>query len=204
VGGYQADQATTADGQDAQEVLAVDKEFLHPNYTPGPKLNDIMLVKLSSPSLAPLQPLNFDPSLPTDGATLTVIGFGNTQTGGVSSFNLLEVQTQAVSFVACSTNYTAASLQVVDEIMFCDKADAKGSCQGDSGGPLFVGPKGDQVQVGLVSWGLECASPTFPGVNTRGGRDPSPTRFRFLVLFVIFFFKLVEEDLARAAKRGEV
>ena len=39
------------------------------------------------------------------------------------------------------------------------------SCQGDSGGPLFgTLADGRLVQVGIVSYGLGCAVPAFPGV----------------------------------------
>ena len=36
----------------------------------------------------------------------------------------------------------------------------KDACQGDSGGPLTVGGQ----LVGIVSWGLSCALPDYPGV----------------------------------------
>jgi secreted trypsin-like serine protease len=42
------------------------------------------------------------------------------------------------------------------------------SCYGDSGGPL-VAPAGDgrYVQVGIVSWGIQCGNPSLPGIYSR-------------------------------------
>jgi hypothetical protein len=53
------------DGLGAKKI-AVDSPCIHPNYTTPIEynINDIMLVKLSKPSKAPLVRLNFEASIP--------------------------------------------------------------------------------------------------------------------------------------------
>eukprot|EP01083_Nonionella_stella_P288019 980339_1 len=59
--------------------------------------------------------------------------------------------------------------------MLCARVVGGGedSCQGDSGGPLVVkgANAGQDVQVGVVSWGIGCASKHFPGVYARVSRS---------------------------------
>ncbi|XP_018021665.2 uncharacterized protein LOC108677872 [Hyalella azteca] len=55
--------------------------------------------------------------------------------------------------------------QVICASNFHVSADA---CQGDSGGPLMrEDDRGRVVQLGVVSWGLECGDPNKPGVYAR-------------------------------------
>ncbi|KAL7512812.1 hypothetical protein ACHAXN_009928 [Cyclotella atomus] len=52
-----------------------------------------------------------------------------------------------------------------------DQLAEQDTCQGDSGSPMILpSKKGDwqqDLQVGVVSWGIGCASPIFPGVYSR-------------------------------------
>jgi len=62
----------------------------------------------------------------------------------------------------------------VDENMLCAWMLNTDACQGDSGGPLiYTSPSSssntpeEDVQIGIVSWGLGCALEDFPGVYSR-------------------------------------
>jgi len=47
------------------------------------------------------------------------------------------------------------------------KDDGGDAYEGDSGGSLVVTGADYDIQVGVVSWGIGCASKDFPGVYTR-------------------------------------
>lgn len=49
--------------------------------------------------------------------------------------------------------------------MFCAGAPDRDACRGDSGGPIVIG----REQIGVVSYGVTCGDPLFPGVYTRLG-----------------------------------
>jgi secreted trypsin-like serine protease len=69
-----------------------------------------------------------------------------------------------VSQTTCNQQYQG----IIDERQVCAglPAGGKDSCQGDSGGPLFEKVDGQNVQVGIVSFGNGCARANFSGVYT--------------------------------------
>ncbi|KAL3801731.1 hypothetical protein ACHAW5_005831 [Stephanodiscus triporus] len=171
------------------EVFVAREVMPHPNFNPMfMKFNyfdyDIMLVFLDGASTANdvvTVKLNSDPSLPTVGQSLTVMGWGDTDARPgldfqVTSDVLLSVDVIAISNEECEASegyddyglYFSYNGKITDN-MLCAEADGKDSCQGDSGGPLVI--KGDDgsadVQVGVVSWAEGCAAAGFPGVYAR-------------------------------------
>ncbi|XP_047485799.1 trypsin alpha-3-like [Penaeus chinensis] len=140
----------------------------HPDYQAGDEINDIALVKLSSPVKVSetVLPVCMPPAKPKyGGKTATVTGWGTTSSGGSSSDTLREVDVTVLSNTACrSDSYGRA----IKDTMLCAGSAGKDSCQGDSGGPLvFKDRRGNYDQIGVVSWGYGCGDEGFPGVYTR-------------------------------------
>ena len=167
------------------EVIAMKKELPHPNYDSSSTNNDFMLVFLDSAVTATnvdLVTLNSDSSAPDVGDAVTVMGWGDVDIrDDVSKLSdvLMNVQVNVISNQECDDSegtidgyYDNYNDQITKE-MLCAKVDGGGedSCQGDSGGPLVIkGANSQDVQVGVVSWGIGCASEHFPGVYARVSR----------------------------------
>jgi hypothetical protein len=152
-------------GRDMAERIGIDFLYPHPDYSPWTEENDIMLIKLVSPSTGPLVTLNKDPNLPTDGQAVTVMGFGRTSETGPVSPKLLKVEVEAIGFDTCSAQLPGL---VFEESYLCAGVTAgrKGACEGDTGGALL--DSGTFVQYGvLASFGIGCGREASPGMYTR-------------------------------------
>ena len=90
-------------------------------------------------------------------------GLGKTLTSGQSYPNRLRhVQVNYITNAVCSNKYPQEN---IGSNTMCAAATGKGTCQGDSGGPLY--DKENNVMVGVVSWGYNCADSRYPGVYAR-------------------------------------
>ena len=183
---------------DDGERFAIFEPIRHPLFFEGKAGvgmdNDVMLVFLQADASTAddviMVKLNSDPSFPSSGQDVTVVGWGDTNPlPGVGDdcqtypTVLMNVDVSVISNEECDASegydhyeYEGYGYDLYDtyknlirDTMLCATSYKKDSCQGDSGGPLVV--KGDDasedVQVGIVSWGLNCASDYFPGVYAR-------------------------------------
>ena len=145
------------------QVLTVDQIVVHPDYEDTGTF-DAALIHTTSAMDAPaiaLAGAEHD-ALEAEGTPLTVAGWGTEVFGSpVIPSDLKSVEVAAVADENCTTN-TLMGFAADSEI--CAEALLGDSCQGDSGGPLFSEAGGQLVQVGIVSYGLGCATPEFPGV----------------------------------------
>jgi len=154
---------TDIDDLSTGQTLSVDRIVVHPDYADTGTFDAALIhvtKKIASPRIA-LAAVGED-SLEAHGAPLTVAGWGTEFFG--SPFipaDLKSVDVSAVADDSCTTN---GLLGFQGDSEICAETLGGDSCQGDSGGPLFGTVAGRVTQVGIVSYGLGCATPGFPGV----------------------------------------
>jgi len=152
------------------QTLSVDRIVVHPDYADTGTF-DAALIHVTAPIASPSVALTTvgEDSLEVDGAPLTVAGWGTEFFGSpVIPSGLKSVDVSAVADDRCTTN-GLMGFQADSEI--CAETIGGHSCQGDSGGPLFGTVAGRVTQVGIVSYGLGCATPGFPGVYGEVNND---------------------------------
>ncbi len=153
-------------------VRNVKAVFVHPDYdgdvTHGA---DVALARLASPvaGITPLEPVRPDErALWEPGDPATVAGWGVTTPDGGAADDLLSVDVaiQADSVMTSPAVY-GTDFKASDMVGAGPREGGFGPCYGDSGGPLLVEDGYGLRQVGIVSWGSECARG--PAVYTRLG-----------------------------------
>eukprot|EP01083_Nonionella_stella_P180464 643667_1 len=165
--------------QGGGQKIKMEREIKHRSYNPSTTDYDFNIVLLSrkvNMNGLKLVTLNKDKGFPAVKQKVTVMGYGDTNISLSQSdlSNVLnEVQVAVISNDECDdSSGTVGGYQdnyhgQITDRMICAKATGKDACQGDSGGPLVVHDGNNDVQVGVVSWGIGCASRSFPGVYAR-------------------------------------
>jgi len=160
-GGYVGQTVTI--GTSIREVV---DGRMHPSYNSDTSENDFFLHRLGSPvtTTGAQVTLNNDPAAPWAGQALTILGLGLTSEGGSASDSLRDVAVPTISDTGCESAYGSS---YVSDVMFCAGEGGKDSCQGDSGGPIVIRQDMEHVLVGVVSFGIGCARPEYPGIYAR-------------------------------------
>ncbi|XP_011190145.1 trypsin-4 [Zeugodacus cucurbitae] len=147
-------------------VVSISKIFKHPLYNSETMNFDVALIRTEKNRLRGefVQPIK----LPTentpimDNTEAVVSGWGHMSSSEHVLSELLKYTT--VKVVNQQRCFDLMKTQgVVTEAMFCAAGRNTDACQGDSGGPIQSG----NVLIGVVSWGVGCADPHYPGIYTR-------------------------------------
>jgi len=142
----------------------------HPQYNQTSQANDIAIVKLASAVVYQwnILPICIPPSgLNMLQQNLIVLGWGSTFQAGPASPVLREVSIPVIPNPDCKTQY-AGTVAKIDQSTICagTKDGSKDACQGDSGGPAAYLCDSDCSLAGVVSYGIGCGNPQYPGVFT--------------------------------------
>ncbi|XP_021206506.2 trypsin-7 [Bombyx mori] len=148
-------------------------QLLSHNFTFSTFKDDIALLKMNervevSDTVKPVCLPHNDEST-YEAVRAIAAGWGSVGESKNRSCNLLEVELPILSNAECKKTKYEPSM-ILDD-MLCAGYPEKGmkdTCQGDSGGPLSAERKDKRYElVGIVSWGIGCGRPGYPGVYTR-------------------------------------
>ncbi|XP_026572414.1 granzyme A-like [Pseudonaja textilis] len=152
-----------------KQVFKINKHIPHPCYDSGTRENDIMLLQLNKQAkLDKNVAIVKLPRVSSDlkaGTQCLVAGWGITKSGSKTPSDVLrEVNVTVIARSICNDQKHYNSRLLVTKNMVCagDKKGGKDACYGDSGGPLIC--KGEQR--GIVSCGIKCGMPQYPGIYT--------------------------------------
>ena len=171
----------------ALRTVTVSAITVHPKYSITSGENDIAVLTLATPqtdiqTIAPLKDSEISSGLDASGAKATVAGWGSINSFGntfpdnfrTGELFLLPAGTcgqgqnhvlNGITFLAYQPG-EANSTSMLCAIGLTANGQIIDSCKGDSGGPLVAGTGVDARLIGLVSWGLNCAT-RHPGVYTK-------------------------------------
>jgi len=168
------DASTDTEIYKSQDILA-SSVVIHPDYYPPGVFNDIALLVLATPADIS-QPHIGVSCLPSSSDTFvldscTVIGWGKEAFNSPDISSVLKkTRVPVVAHGYCQTSLQNMKLGPrfrLHESFLCAGGQVnQDACTGDGGGPLLC-PHGREqgrwIQVGVVSWGLECGL-SVPGV----------------------------------------
>ncbi|XP_043235315.1 clotting factor G beta subunit-like [Amphibalanus amphitrite] len=184
------DLSTTADGR--TQDLAASELLVHPGYAARPgqphsPLHDLAIIRLRRPALLGphVQPVCLpaagQPAGALTGQPVSLAGWGLTEFAGSRSDVLQEAELRVVAPESCEAAYrqlptfgTEFPAGLTDSVLCATGGGggggelARDACRGDSGGPLVRRlADGSYQLVGIVSAGVGCGNPEFPGLYTR-------------------------------------
>ena len=137
-----------------RQIRNISSIMIHPNYSSIDFLNDIAIIKLAAPLITTAAVgiccLPSNPSLPVQGESAVIVGWGRTRAIEISS--LPDTLQQAVIRIQ------QCDLGPNSDRQFCAAFGKSDTCQGDSGGPLMTAVNNSWTCTGIVSYGIGCGN----------------------------------------------
>ncbi|XP_011872054.1 PREDICTED: proclotting enzyme-like [Vollenhovia emeryi] len=149
--------------------FAVSEIRIHRDFKLSTYEHDIAIIKINRPTAfnSYIWPICLPPVQQSfENKNAVVTGWGTQYYGGPASTVLLETEVPVWPQERCVRSFT----QLIPNTTLCAGAYEGGrdACQGDSGGPLLHQlANGRWVSIGIVSWGIRCGEPGYPGIYTR-------------------------------------
>ncbi|KAL3104836.1 hypothetical protein niasHT_024035 [Heterodera trifolii] len=153
------------------EIFDGKKHFIHPLYQIVHSAYDAALIRISPVSKFGnnVWPICL-PTFPASVNRMCVVtGWGRLAEGGKRPQNLREIHVPIMRSTTCNgVSHYAGRLHYPSMLCAGFNAGKADACQGDSGGPLQCQNAQNIWELqGIVSWGIGCANPKFPGVYTK-------------------------------------
>jgi len=159
------------------EPEVVEAIFIHPEFVGVQFGSDLAMLRLAAPTELPVSPLDLDPI--NFNEQVGTFGWGALNDAPPNQRPMLPRSLQgavvrSIPPLQCEqlfpehVQFTKTGI-TPDQVCATVAGGGIDSCQGDSGGPLYrmsEGPNGLEVEglLGVVSYGVGCAQPNFPGV----------------------------------------
>ncbi len=157
----------------AENAINIANIYIHPEYDEARINNDIAIVELTESVNAPAVQLANEQTtrqFALNGSPAIVAGWGG-RTGYVAgqgpTSNFPDVLHRVELALITNEECRQSNRFISDSVICATSPIERGSCQGDSGGPLVINTNSGIQQVGIVSFGVGCADPEFPGGYTR-------------------------------------
>lgn len=157
-------QAGTTVLSNRGQIAAVQSIFMSRQYRKTTSHFDVAILRLRRPlrglgvQLVTLGNDNLRP-----GQRARVYGWGKRNEDGKNAVALRAAVVRIIKRAQCNREYRQDGQGDLSRTMFCASSPGiNDSCAGDSGGPLMFRGR----QYGIVSWGIGCGRPNYPGVYT--------------------------------------
>lgn len=159
----------TIDGQNEATFFEVDAVWKNPRYSKKNLVNDVGLLKLTTPQTA-VAPMPFatraDLSAVRKAKSFEILGWGINQDGEDAEYlryTKVSEQSRAAKSLYPAKFFNQNTMIAAGRFINREKVYT-GACNGDSGGPLIATIKGVRKVVGITSWGKKGCNTKAPTV----------------------------------------